>query len=255
MNKRILSNKFLILVEIAKSQPKASQVEIARELDLTPQAISDHIKELDKNGLIEKRSREISVTKKGIQLIINSLKELEETIDDVKSDILNKAPCKAIATEKINEGDKVNLFMNNGVLRASKAISDKKTIGEALNPAEKNEEVEIKNVSGIIDLKKGEAKLLVIPRPSEGGSSKLENIEMDGFEFDKLFTIGIGAIALSKKLDLTPDFLFAEPSSVIKSLLRGMDCLILVDEENKEDLLEKLEEQKIDYKIDEHERN
>ena len=45
------SSRFQILVEIAAHQPNLRQKEVAERLGVTPQAISEYIKELVANGL------------------------------------------------------------------------------------------------------------------------------------------------------------------------------------------------------------
>ncbi|PTD94560.1 hypothetical protein C9439_01720 [archaeon SCG-AAA382B04] len=247
MKNSLLSNKFLILIEIAREQPRARQVDIAEKLELTPQAISDHIKELKEKGYIEKRSRKLKVTKKGVQLIINSIDRLEDLISDVKTNVLDEAPCKAIATEDVSEREKVNLFMKKGVLRVSQYDSSNQAVGLATETAVENEELEVKDVSGIIDLKKGSAKILVVPPPEKGGSSSIRDVVLKEHDYDQLFTIGTGAIAFAKKKSIEPNFLYAEPHSTIDTLLKGINCLIIIDKEREQELIEKLEEENIKY--------
>ncbi len=45
-----LTTKFQILVEIASKQPNIQQKDIAKKLKITPQAVSDYIKQLLKDG-------------------------------------------------------------------------------------------------------------------------------------------------------------------------------------------------------------
>ncbi len=249
MKKKILETKFLILTEIARSQPHIKQINIAEKLDLTPQAVSDHIKELKNQNLIESDSNKLFVTKEGIQYIINSLDEIKNYLDKINDEIIRKAPSKALATEKLDEGEKVNLFMKNGVLRASKSHGKGKARGKTLNSAEKNEEVKVSNIKGIIDIKKGVANILSVPPPEEGGSSSLEKPDLSEINYDKIYTIGIGAISFTKKIDLKPDFSFPTIDSVINSLFRGINCLIIVDEEREKELLENLNEKGIDFNL------
>ena len=62
-----LATKFQILVEIAANQPSIQQRDIAQRLNITPQAISEYIKELIKEGSLtsEGRSR-YKVTTEGV---------------------------------------------------------------------------------------------------------------------------------------------------------------------------------------------
>ncbi len=47
-----LTTKFQILVEIASKQPNIQQKDIAKKLKITPQAVSDYIKQLLKDGFL-----------------------------------------------------------------------------------------------------------------------------------------------------------------------------------------------------------
>ena len=52
-----LATKFQILVDIANSGPNIQQQDIAKRLDVTPQAISDYVRQLVKEGLLTSNGR------------------------------------------------------------------------------------------------------------------------------------------------------------------------------------------------------
>jgi putative transcriptional regulator len=52
-----LTTKFQILVEIADGGPDIQQREIARKLDITPQAVSDYIAQLVKEKMLISQGR------------------------------------------------------------------------------------------------------------------------------------------------------------------------------------------------------
>ena len=65
-NKRDVS-RFQILVEIAEHQPAVRQQEIAAMLGVTPQAISEYIRDLVDEGMIKAKGRgRYKVTREGI---------------------------------------------------------------------------------------------------------------------------------------------------------------------------------------------
>ncbi|GAI54332.1 unnamed protein product [marine sediment metagenome] len=51
------ATRFQILVEIAAMQPNIQQRDIAKTLNVTPQAVSDYVKQLLKDGLLISRGR------------------------------------------------------------------------------------------------------------------------------------------------------------------------------------------------------
>ena len=52
-----MTTRFQILVEIASAGPAVQQKEIARNLDITPQAVSDYIAQLAREGLLAAEGR------------------------------------------------------------------------------------------------------------------------------------------------------------------------------------------------------
>ena len=68
-----LTTRFQILVEIADSGPNVQQRDIARKLDITPQAVSDYIAQLIKEGMLvsEDRAR-YKITNEGVNWIIKA---------------------------------------------------------------------------------------------------------------------------------------------------------------------------------------
>ena len=70
-----------ILAEIANSGPHIQQRDIAKKLGITPQAISDYIGQLVKDGLLTLDGHsKYRVTHEGVNWIIKVLKELEKII-------------------------------------------------------------------------------------------------------------------------------------------------------------------------------
>jgi len=72
MNAKILQSKsemtkFQVLTEIAAHQPNVRQKEIAVKIGITPQAVSEYIKELTADGLIHSDGRvRYKITKDGL---------------------------------------------------------------------------------------------------------------------------------------------------------------------------------------------
>ena len=71
LRKKNLATKLQILVDVAANQPDVQQRDIATRLDISPQAVSDYIKELASDGWLasDRRSR-YRVTREGVDWII-----------------------------------------------------------------------------------------------------------------------------------------------------------------------------------------
>src|SRR5574341_704918 len=76
------STRFQILVEIAAHQPDVRQKEIADKIGITPQAVSEYIKDLVSDGLLFSDCRvRYRVTKKGVEWVLEramDVKKFEE---------------------------------------------------------------------------------------------------------------------------------------------------------------------------------
>ena len=71
------ATRFQILVEIAEHQPSIRQQEIAGKLGVTPQAVSEYIRELVDEGLVTAHGRgRYEVTKNGIEWVLRHAEAL-----------------------------------------------------------------------------------------------------------------------------------------------------------------------------------
>lgn len=116
------SSRFQILVEIAAHQPNLRQKEVADRLDLTPQAISEYIKELVAEGLVTTDGRmRYRITKEGVEWLLESAAELKQYARAVMEDIISHVSVwSALAESDLIKGEKVSLEMRDGLLYANK---------------------------------------------------------------------------------------------------------------------------------------
>ena len=72
------TTRFQVLVEIAEHQPSIRQQEIADKLGVTPQAISEYVRDLTDEGYINAEGRgRYYVTHKGVEWVLNNAEILE----------------------------------------------------------------------------------------------------------------------------------------------------------------------------------
>ncbi len=112
--------KFRILVEIAGHQPDVMQKEIAQRIGITPQAVSEYIKELVSEGHLFSDGRmRYRITKIGVEWVLERAIELKKYARFVMEDIVSHVSvATAIASGKFKKGDAVSLIMENGLLYA-----------------------------------------------------------------------------------------------------------------------------------------
>ncbi len=115
-------SRLQILVEIAEHQPAVRQQEIAEKLGVTPQAISEYIRELVDEGKVSASGRgNYEVTKTGIEWVLENAESLESYARHIRRDIIQQVSVwTAIAAEDLREGDEVGVYMKAGFLYAGK---------------------------------------------------------------------------------------------------------------------------------------
>ncbi len=115
------ATRFQILVEIAENQPAIRQQEIAGKLGVTPQAVSEYIRELVEGGMVSAQGRgRYQVTRAGIEWVVNHAEALETYARHIRRDVIHQVSIwTALAAENLKKGDQVGVFMEKGWLYAS----------------------------------------------------------------------------------------------------------------------------------------
>lgn len=230
----LLSKKYIILLEIATGNYSTLN-QIAMKLGVTKQAVSDYIKKMRKDGLVSIVNGYYKATNKGIEKIFSIIDGIERYINEKKNKLKIIESFSAIAGSDIKKGSKVAIFMKNGFLYA---YPNKKSscYAVSMENATKGEDVSLKNVEGIIDMKMGKIYLLMLPMPYEGGS-KATNIkkiekEIKKLKFNKTATTDIIGKIVLKKIGIKPSFEFSAINASIDAAQRGLNVL-LAGEENE----------------------
>lgn len=167
-NKRDVS-RFQILVEIAEHQPAVRQQEIAAMLGVTPQAISEYIRDLVDEGMIKAPGRgRYEVTREGVEWLIQNAGMLETFAQHVRHDIIHQvAVWTAIAAEDLNQGDRVGVYMKAGLLYASRELTSAN--GEVVIDTPKGDETGVAQLDGIIQHSETTVRVCKVPRVERGG--------------------------------------------------------------------------------------
>ncbi len=252
-----LSTELLILLEVIKD-PHLKLKTIAEKLDITVQGASEYLRRMKKEGHIQKIGGEYKATKKGIEFLHSNFSELKEFVDSKINELDIIDVCAAIAKTKIEKGDEVGLFMENGILTAySGKKSDSK--GIALSNARIDEDVAIRDLDGMVSLSPGKMFIMKLPSIREGGSSSVSKKWVRKL-YDRLAPQKIGVMdivsgATVKKAGLKPDFRFAPLSATIEALEKGLNVMLFTEGEKIPDVVSTIEginngiEDKISYEI------
>lgn len=245
-----LTTRFQILVEIADSGPNIQQRDIARELDITPQAVSDYMAQLAKEGMIisEGRSR-YKVTNKGVNWIIKALRELRSYNAFIEKAITNISVCTAVAECNLTKGQRVGLEMKDGLLFASKEVADGAT-GIIVSSARKDEDVGVTGIEGIVALQIGRVTILRVPGIQKGGSRKVDLNRLQREAKGRLFVtaIGIESCVALRKADIR-FYMYGSTEAAIEAAKSGLNPLVVCVEDETSALIKRLEEEKISYEL------
>lgn len=141
------ATRFQILVEIAAHQPSVRQQEIAAKMGVTPQAVSEYIREMVDDGFVNSNGRgRYNVTKKGVEWVTNTAETLDNYLKYVTTDVIQEVSVwTAIAKEPLAKGDTVGVFMKGGLLYAAK--SEQTAMGEVTDAAKPGEDVGVAKLS------------------------------------------------------------------------------------------------------------
>jgi len=246
-----LATKFQILAEIANSGLHIQQSDIARRLEVTPQAISDYIGQLVKDGMLslEGHSR-YRVTNEGVNWIIKSLKELKDYTDYTAEAITNISISAALADSSLTKGQKVGLEMKDGILVATDRIGPGAS-GIAGWDVQAGGDIGIRDIDGIVELKAGKVTILKIPNIQRGGSQEVDFKQLKIFLKEKSFVgaIGIEALVALKKANAAMPYFFGVKEAGAESAQHGISPLVACVEDEISGLIKRLEEVHIIYEI------
>jgi putative transcriptional regulator len=248
-NKNV-TTKFQILVEIANSGPSIQQRDIAKKLDITPQAVSDYIAQLIKENLLVSEGRSsYRVTNEGVNWIIKTLRELSGYIDYIQQAVTNISICTAIAESDLEESQKVGLMMKDGLLFATSNSSHEAT-GIAASSARAGEDVGITGIEGIVPLQIGKITILNVPEVQRGGSNKVDLAKLKGYVRKSSFTVSLGLESFAALRKTGAEFYrYGAAEAAVEAAKSGLNPLVICVENEMSDLVTKLAIDKISYEI------
>ncbi len=252
-----LSTKLLILIEVTTSSYSRLK-QIADKLGITIQGISEYVRIMDSEGLIQHINGEYKATKKGVQFLHENIRELREFVDRTMERLEVIDICVAIAKTSIKKGEKVGLFMENGILTAYLNKPSQST-GIAVSDAETGDDVPIRDLEGIVDLRLGALYILELPSIREGRTYRIQVEEVkkvySDFSPNKIGALDVAGLALLNKLGLTCDFEFAPIISTIEAVQRGIDVMVVGATDNVYKMISTIDEinavsqDKIEYNL------
>jgi putative transcriptional regulator len=248
------SSRFQILVEIAARQPDLRQKEVAERLNLTPQAISEYIKELVADGLVTTDGRmRYRITKEGVEWLLEGAAELKRYAKVIMEDIISHVSVwTALAEIDVAKGEMVSLEMRGGLLYANKKEGIEAS-GIIISDASAGEDVGVSDLKGLISLEEGMIIVCKVPRIQIGGSrnvnSELLKSKISGDKIKMVGALGIEALVSLRKVGREPDVIFGAKEAAVEGAYHGINSVIVSVDEQIPNLLDRLESEGLKYEL------
>ncbi|GAD52873.1 marR family transcriptional regulator MJ0558 [Halarchaeum acidiphilum MH1-52-1] len=224
------ATRFRVLVEIADRQPAVSQGEIADAVGVTTQAVSEYIRDLVDDGLVEKEGRSrYRVTKEGVDWLLRTADDVRRYADRVTEDVLGSVhEDAAIALDDVESGDAVTLTMRDGLLHAD-PDGNGSASGVATTDAAAGEDVGVTGFEGIIDLEPGRVTVYQIPPVRTGGSGAvdLDALRDAASSSDLVLAAGVEAVVALRRVERPPAVTFAVGEVAAAAAGRGLDVVVV----------------------------
>jgi putative transcriptional regulator len=245
------ATRFQIMVEIAASGSNIQQRDIASRLNISSQAVSNYIGQLDNDGLVTTTGRsQVKVTNQGVNWMLKMLRQLNDYITLAQKAVTNISMSAAIAEHNIEQGQNVNLVMREGILFAtSKGKSGAK--GVATSTVNRGEDIGVIKIEGLIKLTKGTINILSVPDIQEGGSKQvdLNRLKAEIGKTKQIGAIGIEALAAIRKIGSDARYFYGVREATTQAAQHGASFTVVCTNSDVPSLLGLLREKDIEYKL------
>lgn len=251
-NKRA-ATRFRILVEIADRQPAVSQGEIADAVGVTSQAVSEYIRALVEEGLVEKEARSrYRVTEEGVDWLFQAATDVRRYADHVTDDVLGSVQeDAAIAAATVEEGAMVTLSVQDGLLHASPGASGPAT-GIATTDADEGDVVGVTGFEGVIELDPGDVSVFLV-RPVRSGplTAAVESRLADACDGAALVAAaGVEAVVALRRGGVKPDTTFAAGDVAADAASRGLSVVVVATTDEASRVTDPLRDAGLAYEVD-----
>jgi putative transcriptional regulator len=227
---RSVSTRFRVLVEIASRQPSVQQKDVARELGITVQAVSEQFRELTAAGLVASRSRaSYSITPAGVDWLLRHARELESYSDRIAHIVRDISVTAALADADLAAGEKVTLEMRDGVLHARPWRPADPVSGVTAAAAKKGLDCGITKIEGVIPLHPSEVVVAVLPAIQDGGSARTDTVRLRRLTKDAqlVATVGVESGVALDLAGVPSGCRWAATAAVIEAASAGLSCVLV----------------------------
>lgn len=117
--------------------------------------------------------------------------------------------------------------------------------------AKRGTDVGIARLNGIIDHHEGTIHVCKVPRIQQGGSRRVQKDRLKEIiaSTTMVAAVGVEARAALKSVGREPDLFFGAREGVIEAAFHGIDCTIVIVDEEFSDFIKRLEGRELPYQV------
>lgn len=246
------ATRYRILVDVAQRQPAISQQEIADEIGITSQAVSNYLQDLvERNHVVKHQRGRYEITKEGVNWLISRTDDLRGLVDHVTEEVIEDVDVEsALATDEVSENERVALTMRDGHLHAIPGEGGDAT-AIAVSDASAGREVGVTDIEGVLDHELGTVTVVSVPQVRNGGSAALDEtvVARQAESVDLVAAKGPESVALARRADVPIDVRFGTAEAVLEAAQKGLDVLLLVVADQLSRHTDKLREGTVSYEV------
>jgi len=246
------STRLLILLEMTRRRTHRLK-DLAPSLGMTVQGVSEYVRAMAREGLVQASSGEYRPTIKGVDFLHEHFRELREFVERSAKEVALIDVTAAVAGADVRAGDAVGLFMERGALRAYPRRSSPSQ-GIAAADARSGDDLGVRDLQGIVRLHPGRISIWRIPSIRDGGTRRL-GPRARAPRGAVVAAADLVSEVAARKLRLAVEIRYAPVAASVEAAQRGQDVLLLCSEEGVADAVTAIEEanaalqEKIPYAI------
>ncbi|MCA1814094.1 MAG: hypothetical protein LC624_09115 [Halobacteriales archaeon] len=219
--------RLLLLLEVQRGTHTKLRG-LADKLGMTVQGVSNYVQEAQRAGLVRAGRGRYELTPKGLQALQEGVGELKGFSDAAYQRIHVIERCAAVAGARVREGQRVGLFMHEGMLVA-KPGARSPSQGTAAQDARAGELLDVRGLEGLVELRPGRVHVLEVPEaPGSATTRSARSLARWKGKVQRVGALGTEAQVLAARAGLGPDFGFAAAHASHHAAQLGLDVLLLV---------------------------
>ena len=223
-----------MLLEIVLHHP-GDQRTIASAVEITPQAVSEYLRKMEGEGLVDLSEKAPRATVKGVDMLQSSLLQLKDFVDTSIGKLSIIRTTDAISSIDLNRGQDVGLFMKDGLFYAGEQ-NGQSSRGRVDHDALKGEMVSVSDLTGVLELRPPRLYLLnIIPARQGGGGERIDSQKLDIFLSSKdvddnrprYAVLDLEAASLMLRSRISYDLEMPGPETIMNHLERGVSLICI----------------------------